>query len=246
MLTHQQIQAFTSDGHVTVPNVFTAPMVADALADVEAWSREFQSQMTEDQARWYVERSDTTGTILRKLDEPVFHRPVFRRMARFKPLLTGVEQLIGPGVSVFFSQVFCKPPEVGGPKPVHQDNFYFGPDRADAILTVWVALDDAAPENGCLHYGNGSHLGKLYDHIAPANEPFNLQIPADTHADFCMTAAPVPAGGVSFHHGNTWHQSSSNTTTRSRRAVAIHYIRNDASLINPAIAYDSAVLVKIS
>ena len=62
-------------------------------------------------------------------------------------------QLLGDDLCVFFSQVFMKPPGVGGPKPIHQDNFYFGPDDEDAMLTAWVALDEATTENGCLNYG---------------------------------------------------------------------------------------------
>lgn len=246
MLTDQQLEQFQELGHVTVPEVFDRQTIASALSDMDVWSREFLDQMSDDQTQWYLEQADTTGTMLRKLDEPVFHRPTFRQMAQSRELVSIVEQLIGSGVSVFFSQVFCKPPEVGGPKPVHQDNFYFGPDNLDATLTVWIALDDATVKNGCLFYGDGSHRGPVYEHVAPPDEPFNLQIPTEKIDDFPMTAAPVPAGGISFHHGNTWHQSSSNTSSRPRRAVAMHYLHNDASLIDPALRYDPSVVVKIT
>jgi ectoine hydroxylase-related dioxygenase (phytanoyl-CoA dioxygenase family) len=229
-----------------VPEVFDRHAIAAALSDVDAWRREFLDQMSDDQTQWYLEQADTTGTTLRKLDEPVFHRPIFRQMTQSKGMVAIVEQLIGSGVSIFFSQIFCKPPEVGGPKPVHQDNFYFGPNNLDATLTVWIALDDATVENGCLFYGDGSHRGPVYEHFAPPEEPFNLQISTEKVNDFRMTAAPVPAGGVSFHHGNTWHQSSSNTSSRPRRAVAMHFLQNDASLIDPALWYDPSIVVKIS
>lgn len=246
MLSDRQLQRFSELGHLTVPGVFDQDTVNSALADIERWSHEFLEQMTDGQRKWYLERADTTGTMLRKLDEPVFQRPVFRNMAHSSTLVTIVEQLIGSGVSIFFSQVFCKPPEVGGPKPVHQDNFYFGPDNPDATLTVWIALDEATTENGCLFYGDGSHRGEILAHVSPADEPFNLQIPTQKLGTYQMTPAPVPAGGVSFHHGNTWHQSGSNTSSRPRRAVAFHYLRNDASLVRPALEYDSSVVVKIT
>ena len=140
----------------------------------------------------------------------------------------------------------CKTPEVGGPKPVHQDNFYFGPDDPDATLTVWIALDKATVHNGCLFYGDGSHRGPIYPHVSPPDEPFNLQIPESCLGDYAMTAAAVPAGGISFHHGNTWHQSSGNTSTAPRRAAAFHYRRNDASLVKPALTYDPSVLIQIT
>ena len=91
-------------------------------------------------------------------------------------LVEAVEQLIGEGVTLFFSQVFCKPPEVGGPKPVHQDNFYFAPSDTDALLTTWIALDAATEENGCLYYGLGSHHEPVLEHTAPEDAPFNLQV----------------------------------------------------------------------
>ena len=246
MLSDHQLQQFETHGHVTVPNLFDHDAVNSALEDINDWSREFLTHMSEDQGKWYLERADATGRLLRKLDEPVFHRAVFRKMAESPGLVAVVEQIIGSGVSVFFSQVFCKPPEVGGPKPVHQDNFYFGPDNLDATLTVWIALDNATVENGCLFYGDGSHRGLIYPHFAPPDEPFNLQIPAEKLVDYTMTPAPVPAGGVSFHHGSTWHQSSSNTSSRPRRAVAMHYLQNDASLVKPALTYDPSVIVRIT
>lgn len=246
MLSDLQNKQFQDTGHVTVPNVFDAAMLASALAEIDVWGREFLEELPSDKRQWYLEKADTSGTILRKLDEPVFHRPLFRAMAESDYLISIVEQLIGAGVSVFFSQVFCKPPEVGGSKPVHQDNFYFGPDDLDATLTVWIALDDATLENGCLYYGDGSHRGPVYEHTAPPDEPFNLQIPPSKITDYNMTPAPVSAGGISFHHGNTWHQSSSNTSSRARRAVAMHFLRNDAKLVTPALTYDDSVVVKIT
>jgi len=245
MLSEQHLQTFREAGHVTVPGVLTADQIAAAGRDVETWSAEFLADLSEDRRRWYLENNGHSS-VLRKLDNPAFQRPFFRSLACEAKLVAMVERLIGPGVSVFFSQVFCKPPEVGGPKPVHQDNFYFGPDDPDATLTVWIALDDATVENGCLFYADGSNRGPVYAHEAPADEPFNLQVSAEHLSEYSMTSAEVPAGGISFHHGNTWHQSSANTSPRSRRAVVFHYLRNDAKLVTPALDYDLSVVVAAS
>lgn len=246
MLDAHQLAEFNTQGHLTVPGLFDSNSVADACCDIEAWSREFLDTLSDEQRRWYIERDDAGGATLRKLDEPVYSRPVFRALARDPQLVDIVEQILGNGVSVFYSQVFCKPPEVGGPKPIHQDNFYFGPDNADGTLTVWIALDDATVENGCLFYGDGSHRGEILPHEAPADEPFNLQIPCELLGRYSMTAAPVPAGGISLHHGNTWHQSASNRSEKPRRAVAMHFIAKGTSLVRPALSYDTSVIVLIS
>ncbi len=246
MLSDDQLRKYKQNGHLTVPAVFDQHMIGVALADLEAWSRDFLARLSDDEREWYLERGDATGTLPRKMDQPVYHRPAFQQMAASSPLVAMVEQLIGPGVTVVFSQVFCKPPRVGGPKPVHQDNFYFGPDDPESAVTAWIALDDATVENGCLCYAGGSHRGPILPHVAPPEEPFNLQIPMEKLQGVAMTPALVSSGGVSFHHGTTWHQSASNTSSRPRRAAAFHYLQNEASLVEPALEYDMSMAVKIT
>ncbi len=115
-----------------------------------------------------------------------------------------------------------------------------------AARKLWeFALDEATFENGCLFSGDGSNHEPILDHIAPPDEPFNLQVPPEIASRYRMTAAPVPRGGVSFHHGHTLHQSSANTSDRFRRAAAIHYLRNDARLVDPKLAFDPSVAVAI-
>jgi ectoine hydroxylase-related dioxygenase (phytanoyl-CoA dioxygenase family) len=237
---------FAERGHVTVPGVFTAVETDAAIADIHAWGESFLVALSPAERRWYVDAGVKGAMVLRKLDNPVFHRPVIRRLATKPALVDLVETLIGKGVSVVFSQVFFKPPHGGGPKPVHQDNFYFGPEDREAIVTAWVALDDADLENGCMHFGEGTHKAPPVPHVAPEGEPFNLLIPDEIAASVAMTPAPVPKGGVSFHHGNVFHQSADNNSGRWRRAVAIHYVRNDNRFTTPALPYDPAVLVRVT
>jgi ectoine hydroxylase-related dioxygenase (phytanoyl-CoA dioxygenase family) len=167
-------------------------------------------------------------------------------LARAPQLVDVVETIIGPGVSVFFSQIFFKAPEGGGPKPAHQDNFYFGPNDPEGVVTAWVALDDATLENGCLYFGDGTNRGPVYTHRAPADEPFNLQLPPSILQRQPMSPAPVMKGGVSFHHGNTFHQSGPNLSTRWRRACALHYVNAHTFFEHPALPYDAGLKLRIT
>ena len=243
MLTQEQLELFHSVGHVTIERVLTAEQLSTAKQDIEHWSAEFLQTMEEDQKQWYLENRGQ-ASLLRKLDNPVFHRPFYRALACGTQIAELVAPILGSAVTAFFSQVFCKPPSIGGPKPVHQDNFYFDPDNEDATLTVWIAIDDATEENGCLFYGDGSHQCGILPHSAPIDEPYNLQVDQSASRNVEMTAAPVAAGGVSIHHGNTLHQSGPNRSTCSRRAVAIHYLAQSARLVAPGLTYDESVFVK--
>ena len=246
MLTSRQLDEFHRNGHLTVGDILSTAEIDVIVRDAQEWGEELLAALTSDEAQWYLETHDhSERRVLRKMDNPVFHRSAFRDLAANVRLVTSVEQLIGSGVIAFFSQIFCKPPEVGGPKPVHQDNFYFGPEPADSMLTAWVAMDDATEENGCLQYGDGSHLRGLLPHTAPEDRPFDLRVSPETMAAFPMVPAPVPRGGVSFHHGLTLHQSGRNSSPHPRRAVAIHYLRSNAKLAHPALAYDDSLFVSI-
>jgi phytanoyl-CoA hydroxylase len=244
-LTHEQLDSYRRVGHLTVTGVFTPTDMDQAIADAQAWGDEVVASLGDAERKWYLD-AGVAKQVLRKLDNPAFYRPVFRRLATDPRLVRLVEAIIGPEVTVYFSQIFFKAPEGGGPKPVHQDNFYFGPRDVDEMVTAWVALDDATAENGCLYFGEGTNRGPVIPHIAPPGEPFNLLIPDDIAKRQEMTPAPVPKGGVSFHHGSTYHQSGRNLSNRWRRAVAFHYGSRDTGFVTPALPYDNNVFVPAS
>ncbi len=245
-LAASQVEQFRHAGHLTVPGVFAAAEMDSAIAEIERWGEAFLADLPADQRRWYVDADVKAREALRKLDNPHHHRAAIRQLACDSRLIAPVEDLIGAGVSVCFSQIFFKAPEGGGPKPAHQDNFYFGPRDPEALLTAWIAFDDATPENGCMYFGEGTHRGPVIPHVAPPGEPFNLQIPGEAVARTAMTPAPVPKGGVSFHHGGVVHQSGANHSPRWRRACALHYVRNDNAFVKPALPYDETMFLRVS
>ena len=245
-LSDAAIKLYREFGHVTVPGLLSRDEAAALVADIHAWGERFLADLPAGQRAWYVDGGVKAREALRKLDNPHRHLASVGRLAAHPALVQMVEALIGRGLSVYFSQVFFKPPEGGGPKPAHQDNFYFGPNDPEGLVTAWIALDDATLANGCLYFGEGTNRGPVHAHEAPPGEPFNLQLPADVLERQPMTPAPVPCGGVSFHHGNTFHQSGPNHSTAWRRAVALHYVNAGTRFVNPALPYDETLRLRIS
>ena len=232
-------------GHVTVPGLLSRAEAEALVADIHAVGERFLADLPPAERAWYVDGGVRAREVLRKLDNPHRLVPSVQALARHPRLVGWVRSIIGPGLSVYFSQVFFKPPEGGGPKPAHQDNFYFGPNDREGLVTAWVALDDATLENGCLFFAEGTHRGPVHEHVAPADEPFNLQIPAEVLALHPAVPAPVPCGGVSFHHGNTFHHSGPNHSTRWRRAVALHYVNAGTRFVEPALPYDESLRLPV-
>ena len=176
-LTEADKARYRHVGHLTVPGVFDAGQASAVVEDIQRWGEEFLMDLPEQQRAWYLDGGVSARAVLRKLDNPHHFREPVRELARSPALVSLVEQLIGPGIWVYFSQIFFKPPEGGGPKPAHQDNFYFGPNDPEGVVTAWIALDDATLENGCLYFGEGTNQGPVYPHEAPPDEPYNLQLP---------------------------------------------------------------------
>lgn len=246
LLTEADKARYRHVGHLTVPGVFDSAQTSAVVDDIQRWGEEFLAELPHDQRAWYVDGGVSARAVLRKLDNPHHFREPVRRLARSLALVSLVEQLIGPGIWVYFSQIFFKPPEGGGPKPAHQDNYYFGPNDPEGVVTAWIALDDATLENGCLYFGQGSNQGPVYEHEAPPDEPYNLQLPQAILARQPMTPAPVLRGGVSFHHGNTFHQSGPNLSTRWRRACALHFVNARTFFEHPALPYDDSLKLRIT
>ena len=245
-LTDAELAIYRHQGHLTVNGVFTAAEMDTVVRDIEAWGESFLAELPPEKRAWYVDGGVTSRTVLRKLDNPHAQRDAVQKLARDPRLVNLVERFLGHGVSVYFSQIFFKAPEGGGPKPAHQDNFYFGPTDIEGVVTAWIALDDATLENGCLYFGDGTNQGPVYPHFAPENEPYNLQLPASVLEKQPMQPAPVRKGGVSFHHGNTFHVSGPNHSKQWRRACALHFVRNDVEFATPALPYDHSLKFRVT
>ncbi len=87
----------------------------------------------------------------------IAHSPPLQEVSNHPRLLSIVEQLIGSPVKLIQDMALLKPPRIGGEKPWHQDNAYFLMEPLEKVAGVWIALDRATPENGCMHVIPASH-----------------------------------------------------------------------------------------
>ncbi|KAL7503910.1 hypothetical protein ACHAXN_001638 [Cyclotella atomus] len=161
----------------------------------------------------------------------------FREIATCEEIGRMVGHLTGWGsVRLAQDQVWAKPP--GAPPLVfHRDSPYFM-FTPDDVVTVWIALDNMDPELGPLEYvkysqawGDGrvgtsssffqSDNGKNLLYSAAQRE--GIQDP-EFSLEFVSTAG-MKSGGISIHHGKTWHGSGKNCSTdRPRRGLGLHFV----------------------
>ena len=131
-------------------------------------------------------------------------------------------QLLGlPASSLHaWGHMILKPPKVGGPLPWHQDEAYWDTAFAYRALGVWVPLDPATVESGCMHFLPRSHLGAVQPHRHIDDDPSVHGLWTEVVDDSSAVAVPLAPGGATFHHCRTLHMTTPNTTDRPRRAWA--------------------------
>jgi ectoine hydroxylase-related dioxygenase (phytanoyl-CoA dioxygenase family) len=163
----------------------------------------------------------------------------FLELARDPEIVEMVSQIIGEDVILWGCQIFCKPGGDGYETPWHQDGHYW-PIRPLANCTVWVALDDSTPENGCLRVIPGSHReGKTHRHLMEDREDLVLSQRTDEAAFDVAEAADVvlKAGQMSMHDIFMIHGANANRSPRRRAGVAIRYMPGTSVFernLNPA------------
>ena len=149
---------------------------------------------------------------------------VYRQLLYHKPLLDIAESLIGPNIQLFHDQALYKPARYGGEVPWHQDNGYWRCTPSN-LVSIWMALDDADEENGCMNVIPGSHLEGAPDHDRAISEKGELPALLQASVDENRGApVPVKAGYAMVHHCLMLHQTNPNRSHRGRRAMVIHYM----------------------
>jgi ectoine hydroxylase-related dioxygenase (phytanoyl-CoA dioxygenase family) len=137
-------------------------------------------------------------------------------------------QLLGGPVRFWHDQLFCKPAHDGGVVAWHQDFSYWTRTQPMAHLTCWIALDDAAVDNGCMFYVPGSHRWNLLPITGLAGDMNAIRsvLSEDQLARFQPVAIELSKGYSAFHHPLMVHGSYENRTTRPRRAAVINVFRD--------------------
>lgn len=166
---------------------------------------------------------------------------VFLEFCRLPAMLDLVEQLIGPDIVLWGSQLFCKPAGDGMPVPWHQDGQYWPIDPL-ATVTVRVAIDDSLPENGCMRYLPGSHRARelvRHEVVTERHVALRQQLP---EVDERLAKDDVlHAGQVSLHDVYLVHGSAANRSPRRRADYAIRYMPATSRYVRdpafPANAY---------
>jgi ectoine hydroxylase-related dioxygenase (phytanoyl-CoA dioxygenase family) len=145
--------------------------------------------------------------------------------ARDPEILDPVQQLIGPDLIFWGSQVFSKPAGDGMAIPYHQDGQYW-PMRPLANVTVWIAVDRVSRDNGCMRVVPGTHRRGLLEHETSTDPSLALDKGLKDGAFDEASAYDVELepGQISLHDAMVVHGSNANTSGRRRCGYAMRFM----------------------
>jgi ectoine hydroxylase-related dioxygenase (phytanoyl-CoA dioxygenase family) len=153
-------------------------------------------------------------------------------VARLPTLIDQLTSVVGPNIKLVQSMLFIKSENMPG-QAWHQDESHI-PTRDRSLTALWIALDDATVDNGCLWVIPGSHRrGVLY----PVQDTTDPRFDSTKHAhgfpdgDKDAVAVELPAGAAVMFDGHLLHQSLPNTSRGGmRRALVLHYMSAESLL----------------
>lgn len=209
-------EQFDRDGYVIFRNVLDCELIAEANNHVN-WLMKKNPGL----------RPEQLGHTLLKND------PFWLRLVSDDRLLDIAEQFIGPNIALFASHYISKPPHDGQPVLWHQDGSYW-PLRPMEVVTLWLAVDESTPENGCLRVIPGTHKLELQKMRArtDVSNVLDSEIEPSLVDESRAIDVILQPGDVSIHHPNVIHGSEANNSPKRRCGLTIRYIPTSTQIVS--------------
>ena len=226
-ITPAHLDQFHEQGFLVVHNAFSPAEVQggiDGLFDLIAGRNpDFSGVMYEKKALGVDVNSlppEIRQDYVRKFMWFVDYDERLKALSAHEQLLNVVSRIMqGEAPVLFQDMALLKPPQGGREKPWHQDHAYFELPLTTPIVGVWIALDEATVDNGCMIVYAGSHREGPVIHF----QRRDWQI-CDTHErEKEILAVPLKPGGCLLFHSLIHHGTPTNHTNQRRRAVQFHY-----------------------
>jgi phytanoyl-CoA hydroxylase len=205
---HPAVEQYERGGYVIFREVLDAGLIQEASQHVE-WLMERHPDHQPELLHHYLMTKD----------------PFWVRLISDDRLLDVAELFVGPNIGLFASHYLCKLPGEGMPVLWHQDGSYW-PLEPMEVVTLWLAVDDSLPENGCMRVIPGTQTLDLQTlrRRTDVKNVLSSEIDPALVDESKAVDLILKAGDVSVHHPNIIHGSNANTSARRRCGLTIRYI----------------------
>ncbi|MDZ4816145.1 MAG: phytanoyl-CoA dioxygenase family protein [Verrucomicrobiota bacterium] len=160
------------------------------------------------------------------MDVPHFTDPALFQWLLADEVLDLVEPFLGPDICLFSSHFICKPKGDGRRVPWHEDSYYWkGMMDPVEVVTVWLAIDESTPVNGCMYVIPKTHDNGYsdYDAVDTTKNVFPIEIVKNQRDESKAVPCILSPNEASLHEGRLMHGSEPNTSNMRRCGYTMRY-----------------------
>ena len=227
-LSSQQVSSYQKNGCLIVKNFLNANERTELLGAIDiAVATMGKQKIAGPNARDFPEKDGFYDKVFLQRLNLWKINPFIREMFTSKLLGDMLCKLAGvKALRIWHDQTLQKMPWANA-TAWHLDNPYWSFHSPHAI-TVWIALDDATVQNGCMHYLPGSHKLARYDNTDLDENMSGLFEVYPEFSDIEPVIGEMKAGDAGFHNGLTAHAAGANMTPYPRRAMTCAFMPDGA------------------
>ena len=107
----------------------------------------------------------------------------------------------------------------------HQDEAYWRTNKNNRSISIWIPLQEATLENGCMQFIPGSHKLNILNHHSIDHNPRvqGLELDGDQADLSRAVACSPPPSGATIYGGRMLHFTSANVSDTPRRAFILMF-----------------------
>jgi glycosyltransferase involved in cell wall biosynthesis/ectoine hydroxylase-related dioxygenase (phytanoyl-CoA dioxygenase family) len=221
-LSSEQTTFFQENGYLPIHQIATPEEVRELRAGIEDLFARRVGEKEGAQEDFLAGEKNGVKRTAPQIMNPVNYRPELHRTQCFKNALAIARQILGENARCTCDLAILKQAQVGTGTPWHQDEAFRDPSLEYHEMNIWVALQDATAENGCLRYLPGSHRNEVLQHGPPNNDETSQALECVAPFDKGnVVTCELPAGGCTIHHSRMLHSAGPNVSTGSRLAYVM-------------------------
>ncbi|KAI9547112.1 Phytanoyl-CoA dioxygenase domain-containing protein 1 [Dissostichus eleginoides] len=165
------------------------------------------------------------------------YEPLYKKVTH-SPKVQGLAKKLGLISPVILQSMFIfKQPRIGGEVTPHQDATFLYTEPLGRVIGLWIALEDATENNGCLWFIPRSHnsgISRRMVRTPKGSYPMtDFTGREQTYDEQKFLVAPVKKGSVVLIDGEVVHRSAENTSEDTRHVYTFHLMESQDTRWSP-------------
>ncbi len=224
-----EIEQFHRDGYIIVPGMGDASTAETMLAVTRAHLEQPIEPVELEADVHYPgappSRSAAGGRTVRRLLMAHARHPVFTQWICSPGVAGRLSQLLASPVVMPLTHHNCimtKQPQYSSQTHWHQDIRFWSFEQPN-LVSLWLALGNETPENGCLSVIPGTHSMQFAPDRFDAGCFLDPTQPQNQELIDRRVEVKLSPGDVLFFHSRTFHAAGNNTTDESKFSVVFTF-----------------------